>query len=291
MVEIQIGDRIVIPKMPTWGSFCIAIAARPYEFDASKRPDTEGDDFRHVIPLQSEPRIVPHLSNADAQIVASSLKGYQSAVNTVYKSSVQDAIEALIKIKSLATSGDVAALFSEAGKAATEKIIDELKEKLVGLQSNVFEQLIRKMVELGGYRVLKTNQYDGEGGDADIIAEAELPPLAVAFEQQSVLLMQIKKKRGIDYDDITAVNQLVRMAQTYPGATLVVISSADKFTDACVSAAKENHVVLITGHTLARSIETRIEIRAHSGTCQPIHRMSAIGGKADMPFCAANVRL
>jgi hypothetical protein len=108
------------------------------------------------------------------------------------------------------------------------------------------------MVELGGYRVLKTNQYDREGGDADIIAEAELPPLATAFEQQSILFIQVKKKSGVDYDDITAVNQLQRMAQTYPGANLVIISTADRFTDACVSAAKENRVVLIAGRTLAR---------------------------------------
>jgi hypothetical protein len=57
---------------------------------------------------------------------------------------------------------------------------------------------------------------------------------------------------AIDYNDVTAVNQLVRMAQAYPGATLVVVSTADRFTDACVSAAEENHVVLITGRTLAR---------------------------------------
>jgi hypothetical protein len=122
MVEIQPGDRIVIPKIPTWGSFCIALAKGPYEFDTSKRTDPEDDDFRHVIPVQSDLRIVPHLSNADAQIVASSLKGYQAAVNAVQKSTVRDAIESLIKIESLTTSADVAALFSEVGKAATEKL-------------------------------------------------------------------------------------------------------------------------------------------------------------------------
>jgi restriction endonuclease Mrr len=138
------------------------------------------------------------------------------------------------------------------GKAATDKIVDELMSKLAGLQPNVFEHLVRRMVELGGYRILKTNQYDGEGGDADIIAEAELPPLATVFEQQSILLMQVKKKGGVDPDDVTAVNQLVRMEKTYPAATLVVVSTADRFTDACVAAAKENRVVLITGRTLAR---------------------------------------
>jgi HJR/Mrr/RecB family endonuclease len=252
MLEIQTGDRIVIPKMPTWGSFCIALVKEPYEFDTSKRADPDDDDFRHVVPLQSELRIVPHLSSADAQIVAASLKGYQAAVSAVYKASVRNAIEAIINTQSTTTSGDVAALFREVGKAATEKIVDELMNKLAGLQPNVFEQFIREMLKLGGYRILKTNQYDGEGGDADLIAEAEMPPLAAAFEQQSILLMQIKKKSGIDYDDVQAINQLARMAQTYPGAVLVVVSTADKFTDACLSAAKDRRVVLINGRTLAR---------------------------------------
>jgi hypothetical protein len=50
MTDIQNGDRIVVPKMPTWGSFCIAIAIGEYRFDQGSR-DPDDDDFRHVIPL------------------------------------------------------------------------------------------------------------------------------------------------------------------------------------------------------------------------------------------------
>jgi hypothetical protein len=252
MVEIQSGDRIVIPKVPTWNSFCIAVAKGSYEFDVSKRTDPEHDDFRHVIPLQSDLRIVPYLSNVDAQIVVSSFGGFQRAVNRVHKQIVRDAIETLIKIESPATSGDAAALWNEMGRAATERTVDEIVSKLTGLQNNVFEQLIQKLVKLGGYQVLKTNQFDREGGDIDIVAKAEMPSLATVFEHESILLMQVKKKKQLDPDDIDAVNQLVRMAQTYPGASLVVVSTADKFTPACVSAAEANGVVLISGRTLAR---------------------------------------
>ena len=49
MTEIRIGDRIVIPNMPTWDSLCVAIARGTYEFDNSPRhdPEVHPDDFRH----------------------------------------------------------------------------------------------------------------------------------------------------------------------------------------------------------------------------------------------------
>jgi hypothetical protein len=81
MVDVQVGDRLIIPKMPTWGSFCIGIANGTYQFDNSKRSNPEGDDFRHIIPIDAGPRIIPHLSSAAAQIVASSLNAYRPAVN------------------------------------------------------------------------------------------------------------------------------------------------------------------------------------------------------------------
>src|SRR4051812_2446955 len=44
MLEIAPGDRIVIPKIPTWGQFSIAIAEGTYRFDAAARANND-DDF------------------------------------------------------------------------------------------------------------------------------------------------------------------------------------------------------------------------------------------------------
>jgi Restriction endonuclease len=206
MMDVRTGDRIVIPKMPSWGSFCLAVAKGTYQFDAERRSDPKDDDFRHVVPIDGKLRIVSHLASANAQIVTSSLKGYQAAVNYVRKPEVRDAIEALLKSEAPAAPQSVAALFSEVGKAATEKIIDELVN-----QPQVLEDLVAKMIEHGGYRILRTRHFDSKGGDADIVAQVELSPLATAFEQQSILLIQVKKKTGIDNEDVTAVNQLVPM--------------------------------------------------------------------------------
>ncbi len=85
MKEIQAGDRIVIPRMPTENFFCIAIAKGAYEFDDFRR-DTEDDDFRHVIPLKTDLRIILHeAKNVDAQIVASKVNSiaFGKAVNRI----------------------------------------------------------------------------------------------------------------------------------------------------------------------------------------------------------------
>jgi hypothetical protein len=122
MVDVQPGDRIVIPKMPTWGSFCIAVAKGPYEFEKETRLDPQDDDFRHIIPLQPEPKAIPHLSNADAQIIAASLNAYRKAANQVYAANVQGSMEAMIASKTTAVAGDLINLITQVQRAAIEKI-------------------------------------------------------------------------------------------------------------------------------------------------------------------------
>ena len=100
MTEIQAGDRIVIPRMPTEESFCIAIANGPYEFDEASRPDPQNDDHRHVIPLKTDLRIIPHVDkNIDAQFVGSAVNniGYGKAVNRIRREDLKTWIENLIK--------------------------------------------------------------------------------------------------------------------------------------------------------------------------------------------------
>jgi hypothetical protein len=108
------------------------------------------------------------------------------------------------------------------------------------------------MITRGGYRIVRKRHFNRRGGDADIIAEPTLPALADAFEQRAPLLVQIKKKSGIDREDTDGVNQLVKMSEIYPGATMVLISSAQGFTDECKVLAQEHRVQLVSQGVLAR---------------------------------------
>jgi restriction endonuclease Mrr len=239
--------------MPDWGFFCIASATGQYWFDEEKRVDAADDDLRHVVPV-AVAKIIAHRANTDAQTIATSFRAYQRAVNIINRPATREAVERLMasEIPGAELSQSAATLFQSMGEELAKRLNEELMARLRVLQPGVFESVVRTMIERGGYRILKTNHHDGAGGDADIVAEPIMPPLAEAFEHRAPLLIQIKKKEGIDGNDVEAVNQLVRMSQTYPDATMVVMSTADRFTEGCEIAAKTAGVQLISQRTLAR---------------------------------------
>jgi hypothetical protein len=255
MLDVLPGDSIVVPKMPEWGSFCILEAGGPYTFDSSRnsRGPAHGD-FRHILPVRSGAnKIVPHTASNDAQMVAATLKGYQSAVNRVKNDEIGQAIERLWKSKVVGSPKATVELVEDiANDEATKKLIDHVMNQMSKRSPNDFEKIIEVMLERGGYRIIGRRKYDRRGGDVDLVAVPQLPPLADVFDHRAPLLVQVKNKIGTDYDDTHAVDQLVQIAEQYPGASLVVISSASQFTDECIAKAKEHRVQLISREILAR---------------------------------------
>jgi HJR/Mrr/RecB family endonuclease len=253
MLSIDAGDIIVVPKMPEWGFFCILEAAGAYEFDAAPR-DLENDDFRHIVPVNGGKRkVVAYRANGDAATVAASFRAYQSALNNVRKEEIVHALQRLLLSEAVDAPKGAIALFDEiADDTATKSLLNAVMDRVSSRNPIDFEKMIEIMLERGGYKVVARRHYDGRGGDADIVAMPQLPPMAAVFEHEAPLLVQVKKKTGIDSDDTHAVDQLVQIADQYPGAALVVISSADSFTEGCHAKAKQHNVQLISRGTLAR---------------------------------------
>jgi hypothetical protein len=239
--------------MPEWGSFSIVVASGTYQFDESPRQDAEDDDFRHLIPIEPETiKSISHRASPDAQIIATSLKGYQKAVNTIRKADVISAIERLVRNPEGRLPQDISTLFNAISERDAEQFFDGVTSRLHNTQPNVFEDIICEMVQRAGYVIKKTRDYDAKGGDADIIAIPIATPLAEAFETVTPVLIQVKNKIGVDLDDVRAVDQLLTRRESYPDATLVVISSADRFTEACEQKAEMEKVRLISRRVLAR---------------------------------------
>jgi HJR/Mrr/RecB family endonuclease len=252
MLDLVPGDLIVVPKMPEWGSFSIVRAIGRYQFDEAPRDDPDDDDFRHVIPIDPHTiKSIRHRANPEAQTIASSFRAYQKAVNSVKKDAVQTAIQSLYDASDVTVHADIPALFNDISKHDGEQFFDGVMSRLRHIQPSVFEDVITEMVRRAGYEITRTRHHD-QGGDADIVAMPVLTPLAEAFEIASPILIQVKHKHVIDHADIVAVEQLLKMRDTYPDATLVVVSSADKFTEACEQRAAEQGVRLISKRTLAR---------------------------------------
>ena len=69
------------------------------------------------------------------------------------------------------------------------------------------------------------------------------------LDRTPLLIVQVKHKKEIDYDDVDGVNQLVNW-KPREGEKVrfkVLFSSAESFTEACKRIAEANDVILICG--------------------------------------------
>jgi restriction endonuclease Mrr len=247
MLDIRLGDRIVVPKMPECGSFAILESTGRYQFDPAA--DDWGDDYRHIIPVRVL-TIITHNSRGDAMEVQKALRGYQTAVNNVWSERLKDLVESLITDPPPAVAQDIAKLVS----GFPHQFLQELLNRLRTLPPRQLERLIHSIFQNQGYTVEATQSYDRQGGDADLIASRPLPVLSAIDEFDQKIYIQIKQKAGEDHADHEGIEQLVRRAAGDRSPILILMSTADKFSDECKRQASENGVLLLGGTRLARAL-------------------------------------
>ena len=61
------------------------------------------------------------------------------------------------------------------------------------------------------------------------------------------IYVQIKNKTGTDNNDTAGVEQLIKRTKKELGATKILISTADTFTEECKKLANRNNILLIDG--------------------------------------------
>ena len=76
---------------------------------------------------------------------------------------------------------------------------------------------------------------------------------AASLDRTPLLIVQLKHKKGRDYDDVKGVNQLVKWALNeneradYIVLYKTLFTSADSFTPECKKIAENNDIMLICG--------------------------------------------
>lgn len=106
-----------------------------------------------------------------------------------------------------------------------------------------FEKLCERLLTANGYRVERRNQYDGVGGDVDLVCKRMRGNTSI-FETGEVTLFVQVKKHG-DMSDAEGVKQVVAMQRAQPDADGCVMSSADGFTAEACSLAKRHGIALL----------------------------------------------
>ena len=251
MTELNEGDIIVVPKMPTYDKFTILKVGAGYEFDFAP-VDERGneDDFRHIVHIDKENmRVFSYSSSLEAKIVHKKMRAYQSAVNNVWNNEFISAVDSLLQQKPIQSDIQSRATTELFGDIKSS-ILKEMLTKLRGLTPKDLEELIAKTFENAGYAIFDRNLYDGKGGDADIILTRSMPLISNYTEMDLKIYIQVKQKSPIDYDDIDGVNQLVKISVNDKNSIKILMSTVDKFTDQCRALAEESNVILMSGQQL-----------------------------------------
>lgn len=87
MLEMERGDLVVVPRVPTGGTFTIAVVAGGYHFDnrhfGVDRPFVPPNDCAHVIEVELDSQRICSIDDPDAALVARQFRNYRRAVNAV----------------------------------------------------------------------------------------------------------------------------------------------------------------------------------------------------------------
>lgn len=130
------------------------------------------------------------------------------------------------------------------------ELIEKLREDVSKIDSSSseisFERVCQKVLENNGYKVERTNLYDRDGGDVDLVCtKTETSPFDSG---ESKLFVQVKKHRG--ETDEQAVIQLSKMIKKYPEADGCVMTLAENFTEVAEREAHEKNITLLNGNKI-----------------------------------------
>ena len=245
MLELDRGDIVVVPKMPSSNQFTIARANGRYRFELADGRD----DFGHVIPVDPDSvRIFAYDACNEARLV-SALFGranHWPAVSFCGSAKHLQAAQTL-----LAQPGSVVSMpRRELWEAAIDDAYRSAAESLAGAvahwNGHEFEEAVRQSFVDQGYDVKGYGRYDGAGGDVDIVVSP--PQSRHGMFLPAEIAVQVKWKQGVDQDDAWAVEQIARWsAWQDSSATKYVISSATRFTEQAQKDAAEHGVVMVGG--------------------------------------------
>ena len=106
-----------------------------------------------------------------------------------------------------------------------------------------FERLCERVLVESGYNVEERNQYDGRGGDVDLVCTRIRRDASIFEDGVVTLFVQVKKHDGTT--GANGVRQLIAMQRNHPNADGCVMSSGDAFTNTARELADVHGIVLL----------------------------------------------
>ena len=255
MLDMKEGDLVICPKAPEYKHFTIAKVCEAYRFDMA----TGQEDFGHIIPVKDR-HVVSNWHSQDSQTICALFRSanFRSAITLVPEYKREDVVSAAKRLwqrEDTLTPQSSEKLLKErvviSRKEAAKFFIEYVNDKWSPHQ---FEEAVGEAFERKGYERLWGNS-TRNGGDADHIFSLPMPGFddPESLDRTPLLIVQVKHKKGRDYNDVEGVNQLVKWnlnENEKADSTVlykILFSSTASFTDECKKIAEKNDIMLICG--------------------------------------------
>lgn len=264
MTEIQEGDFIVIPKVDMKcdhprNAFTVARCIGTYKFEPFDRKIS--DDFGHCISVEVL-LSCDNEGNNESKVIQRKFRAYQRAINRVQACDFIEAVDNLIKMQNEGKSNyfnerSPMDILSEECKRAREGYLKTILGVINRWNGNSFERIIQSVFERNGYIMIGKNQFDGQGGDVDLVFKCftEKSLMDSLFSNAECdrpdICIQAKNKSDQDYDDVKGIEQLVKMRDRYVSPILILINTEHDFTREAREQADSNGVILLNGMAFA----------------------------------------
>lgn len=262
MLEMQSGDIILIPKFPNWNMFSLYRVKGRYYFDLEEK-----GDYGHCIPVEvattlsnEVDKCFAYNANDSAKMIHSKLRAYQTSINSIYSKEIINAIENLLKIRSIKEEISISEILKDIFYKNIKEM-ENLNDKIFSVRPDDVEKIVEEIFKKQGYLVESKNLYDKKGGDSD---RTFIKPLPILSEIDNELgncrvYVQIKKKDGI-YDEEEGIDQLEKIIQSKEireennkiNEIYKVLVCTGEFSARIKELANEKSIILIDGIQLIK---------------------------------------
>lgn len=182
MLEMKPGDLVVVPRVPTGGTFTIAVVAEGYHFDDrhffSEQPHVPVNDCGHVVEVERDSQRVFSVDDPDAALVSRQFRHYRRAVNAVRAVPFANQVRALFQGTSTPRVAEASVDYGYSPFVSDPKIMGgetvfagtrvPLRTVLASLaEGDPFEEILRAFPSLKREHVLAAVQFAAQSSLED----------------------------------------------------------------------------------------------------------------------------
>ena len=262
MSQFKDGDILVTPHLPEYGKVSIHIVngSFPDCYRYCPPSDSDGSHESHRILLKKSFGLNGEISIYNTRLIPWRAKLQSLRFRVLPIPQFVEPFSAIVReMEQDSTSQFDRSDLDDFLKSLSENVENLITKKLEELPPTgamSFESLCERLLSATGYRIIRRNYYDKQGGDVDLICVRSRSDVSIFESGEVRLFVQIKKHRGKTNEK--AVQQVIKMLKEDPDADGCVMSLADGFTEDAENLADNNGIVLLDRHDICTQLMSQL---------------------------------